>query len=105
VQEPSDELQYVEVFLDGNRQLVGGIVIRLVEEGAAEYDSDSGHLSLVAKQRRWRSQWLHHVFTLPDGRKGTGSVRLPRDAFAPPQRTLTFYVAARLADMDAPGLT
>ena len=93
------ELQYVEDFLDANTELVRGIVGQLVEHGTADYSNDSGTLSLIAHRPRWRQKFLEHAFTMPDGRRGTGAVVLSKDAFDPPQRSLNFYVAALLADM------
>lgn len=94
------ELQYVEDFLDAHPELIDGIVTQLVANGTAEYATESGRLTLVGHRHRWRSQWLDHEFTTPDGRAGNGSVRLSRNAFDPPQRSLRFYVAAHLADME-----
>jgi len=103
--EPTDEpgeMQYVEDFLDGNIELINVIVDQLVTNGTSEYTNDSGTLRLVAHRHRWRAQWLEHEFVLPDGRKGSGVVRMDRDQFAPPFSTLKFYVAAHLADMQPP---
>jgi hypothetical protein len=100
--EPTDEpgeLQYVEDFLNANQELVSRIVDQLAESGSAEYSNETGHLSLVAHRHRWRSQWLEDVSTTSDGKQGTGTVRLSKDAFVPPQSSLRFLIAARLADM------
>ena len=40
------ELQYVEDFLDAHPELIDGIVTQLVANGAAEYATESGRLTL-----------------------------------------------------------
>jgi hypothetical protein len=89
----------VEAFLEENRELVNGIVDQLVTTGRSEYHDDSGHLLLVARRHRWRTQWYEHEWTLPDGRRGSGRRRLNRNAFIPPCSSLALYVAADLVEM------
>jgi hypothetical protein len=102
--EPGDHgwdpwLVAVENFLEGNRELVNGIVAQLITTGRCEYQDDSGHLLLVARSHRWRTQWYEHQWTSPDGRRGSGRRRLDRDAFVPPCSSLALYVAADLVEM------
>ena len=102
--EPSDDgwdpwLVAVEDFMDENQELVNGIVAQLITRGRSEYQDDSGHLLLVARSHRWRTQWYEHQWISPDGRIGSGRRRLDRHAFVPPCSSLSLYVAADLFEM------